>query len=54
MTNRLAHDLDKLSEITNSSKSLLALVVVREYIELNQYQIDEIKMVIKEIKEAYD
>ncbi len=52
MTIRLEHDLklrlDKLSETTNRSKSFLAAEAVREYIELNEWQIGEIKAAIKE------
>ncbi len=52
MTIRLEHDLklrlDKLSETTHRSKSFLAAEAVREYIELNEWQIGEIKAAIKE------
>lgn len=40
--------LDKLSEATRRSKSFLAAEAVREFIELNEWQIEELKTAIKE------
>lgn len=40
--------LDKLSKTTHRSKSFLAAEAVREFIELNEWQIEELKAAIKE------
>jgi RHH-type rel operon transcriptional repressor/antitoxin RelB len=40
--------LDKLSAATHRSKSFLAAEAVREFVELNEWQIDEIKAAVKE------
>jgi len=40
--------LDKLSAATHRSKSFLAAEAVREFIELNEWQIAETKTAIKE------
>lgn len=40
--------LDKLSAATHRSKSFLAAEAVREFIELNEWQIVEIKAAVKE------
>ena len=52
MTIRLEPDLklrlDKLSAVTHRSKSFLAAEAVREFIELNEWQIEEIKAAVKE------
>jgi RHH-type rel operon transcriptional repressor/antitoxin RelB len=52
MTIRLEHELkirlDKLSKATHRSKSFLAAEAVREFIELNEWQIQELKDAIKE------
>ncbi|MDH3637228.1 MAG: CopG family ribbon-helix-helix protein [Gammaproteobacteria bacterium] len=40
--------LDKLSAVTHRSKSFLAAEAVREFIELNEWQIEEIKGAVKE------
>lgn len=40
--------LDKLSQTTHRSKSFLAAEAVREFIELNEWQIQEIKDAVKE------
>ncbi|MBN4063645.1 ribbon-helix-helix protein, CopG family [Cardiobacterium sp. AH-315-I02] len=40
--------LDKLATATHRSKSFLASEAVREYIELNEWQIHELKAAIKE------
>ncbi len=52
MTIRLEADLkarlDKLAEVTHRSKSYLAAEAVREYIELNEWQLHEIQTAIIE------
>ncbi|MEJ2445499.1 MAG: CopG family ribbon-helix-helix protein [Exilibacterium sp.] len=40
--------LDQLAEATHRSKSFLASEAIREFIELNEWQIQEIKEAIKE------
>jgi predicted transcriptional regulator len=40
--------LDNLSKATHRSKSFLAAEAVREFIELNEWQIQELKAAIKE------
>lgn len=40
--------LDKLSAATHRSRSFLAAEAVREFIELNEWQIEEIKAAVKE------
>ena len=40
--------LDKLANATHRSKSFLASQAVREYVELNEWQILELKEAIKE------
>ncbi|GMQ92477.1 MAG: CopG family ribbon-helix-helix protein [Gammaproteobacteria bacterium] len=45
---KLKARLDKLSAATHRSKSFLAAEAVREFIELNEWQIAEIKTAIKE------
>lgn len=52
MTIRLEADLkarlDKLADATHRSKSFLAAEAVREYIELNEWQLHEIQNAITE------
>jgi len=52
MTIRLDADLktrlDKLADVTHRSKSYLAAEAVREYIELNEWQLQEIQTAITE------
>jgi predicted transcriptional regulator len=52
MTIRLEPDLkdrlDQLAEATHRSKSFLAAEAIREFIELHEWQIQEIKAAIKE------
>ena len=45
---KLKSRLDKLSAATHRSKSFLAAEAVREFVELNEWQIEEIKAAIKE------
>ncbi|VAW93236.1 hypothetical protein MNBD_GAMMA23-1982 [hydrothermal vent metagenome] len=40
--------LDKLSAVTHRSKSFLAAEAVREFIELNEWQLEDIKAAINE------
>ena len=40
--------LDKLSAATHRSKSFLAAEAVREFVEINEWQIEEIKNSIRE------
>ena len=44
--------LDKLAAVTHRSKSFLASEAVREFIELNEWQIHEIKAAVKEADEG--
>lgn len=44
--------LDKLATATHRSKSFLASEAVREFIEINEWQIQEIKAAIKEADEG--
>jgi RHH-type rel operon transcriptional repressor/antitoxin RelB len=52
MTIRLENDLkdrlDKLASVTRRSKSFLAAEAVREFVELNEWQLEEIQSAIKE------
>lgn len=52
MTIRLEPDLkrrlDQLAEATNRSKSFLAAEALRDFVELNEWQIEEIQDAIKE------
>ena len=52
MTIRLEPDLksrlDQLADATHRSKSFLAAEAIREFIELNEWQIQEIKGAIKD------
>lgn len=44
----LKQRLDRLAEATHRSKSFLAAEALRDYVELNEWQIQEIKEAIKE------
>ena len=44
----LKERLDQLAEATHRSKSLLAAEAIREFLELNEWQIQEIKASIEE------
>ena len=44
--------LDKLAAATHRSKSFLASEAVREFIELNEWQIQEIEAAVKEADEG--
>ena len=44
----LKQRLDRLAEVTHRSKSFLAAEALRDYVELNEWQIQEIKDAVKE------
>jgi predicted transcriptional regulator len=44
----LKHRLDLLAEATHRSKSFLAAEALREFVELNEWQISEIKQALSE------
>ena len=44
----LKERLDRLAEATQRSKSFLAAEALREFVELNEWQVQEIKDAIKE------
>ncbi len=48
LESELKDRLDKLAHITRRSKSFLAAEAVREYLELNDWQIQEIKTALTE------
>lgn len=44
--------LDKLSKSTKRSRSFLAAEAVREFVELNEWQVEEIENAVKEADEG--
>jgi len=48
----LKQRLDQLAEATHRSKSFLAVEALRDFIELNEWQIQEIKSALKEADEG--
>jgi RHH-type transcriptional regulator, rel operon repressor / antitoxin RelB len=48
----LKQRLDQLAEAMQRSKSFLATQALRDYVELNEWQIQEIKAAIKEADDA--
>jgi RHH-type transcriptional regulator, rel operon repressor / antitoxin RelB len=44
----IKNQLDRLADATQRSKSFLAAEAIREYIEINEWQIQEIKAAIAE------
>ena len=44
----LKQRLDRLAKLTQRSKSFLASEALRDYVELNEWQLKEIKQAIKE------
>ncbi|MDZ7923735.1 MAG: CopG family ribbon-helix-helix protein [Marinagarivorans sp.] len=56
MTIRLEPDLkqrlDQLAEVTHRSKSFLAAEALRDYVELNEWQLQEITTALKEADEG--
>ncbi len=55
MTIRIESDLkerlDQLAEVTHRSKSFLAAEALRDFVELNEWQLQEIKTAIQEADE---
>ena len=49
LDSKLKRQLDRLSEATNRSRSFVAAEAIREYVELNNWQIEE---TIKALAEA--
>ena len=45
---RLKKKLDKLAKTTNRSRSFLAAEAIREFVGLNEWQIEEIKKGVRE------
>ena len=52
LESELKQRLDRLAEATRRSKSFLAAEALREFVELNEWQIQEIKDAIKEADEG--
>ena len=50
----LKQRLDQLAEATHRSKSFLACEALRDFIELNEWQIQEIKDAVKEADDGGD
>jgi RHH-type rel operon transcriptional repressor/antitoxin RelB len=48
LNTELKQQLDRLSKVTNRSKSFLAAEALRDFIEVNEWQIREISDAIKE------
>ncbi len=48
LESHLKDQLDRLAETTHRSKSFLAAEAIRDFIELNEWQVQEIKQAIKE------
>ncbi|MGI1678343.1 MAG: CopG family ribbon-helix-helix protein [Cellvibrionaceae bacterium] len=48
LENELKDRLDQLAEATHRSKSFLAAEALKDYIELNEWQIQEIKTALNE------
>lgn len=48
LDSKLKKQLDKLSKATSRTRSFLAAEAIREYVELNEWQIDEIRKGIQE------
>ena len=48
LDDELKERLEKLAQSTRRSKSFLAAEAIREYVELNDWQISEIKKAVKE------
>jgi RHH-type rel operon transcriptional repressor/antitoxin RelB len=48
MDPHLKERLDQLAQATHRSKSFLASEAIREFVELNEWQINEIQMAVKE------
>ena len=48
LNTELKQQLDQLSKATNRSKSFLAVEALRDFVEINQWQIQEITDALKE------
>ncbi len=48
LDSKLKKQLDKLSKATRRTRSFLAAEAIREYVQLNEWQIDEIRKGIAE------
>ena len=48
LESKLKQRLDQLAKITDRSKSYLAAEAIREFIELNEWQLKEIEQAVKE------
>lgn len=48
LEDNLKDRLEKLAEATQRSKSFLAAEAIRDFVELNEWQVEEIKRSIKE------
>jgi RHH-type rel operon transcriptional repressor/antitoxin RelB len=48
LDSELKERLDQLAEITHRSKSFLAAEAIRDFIELNEWQVQEIKSALAE------
>jgi len=48
LESELKHRLDELAKITDRSKSFLAAEAIREFIELNEWQLREIRQAVSE------
>jgi RHH-type rel operon transcriptional repressor/antitoxin RelB len=48
----LKHRLDQLAEATHRSKSFFAAEALRDFVELNEWQIAEIKTALKEANDG--
>ena len=48
LDDQVKHRLDHLAEATKRSKSFLAAEAIRAYVELNEWQIDEVQAALKE------
>jgi predicted transcriptional regulator len=52
LESELKNRLDELARITDRSKSYLAAEAIREFIELNDWQLQEIKQAVKEAEDG--
>ena len=48
LEDNLKERLEKLSEATQRSKSFLAAEAIKDFVELNEWQVEEIRLAIKE------
>ena len=52
LESELKNRLDELAKITDRSKSYLAAEAIREFIELNDWQLQEIKQAVEEAEDG--